>query len=115
MSNEIEYMTRATACGKESNYTLIRDRLSTSTDIRGDYREGYYFSPSTLDWFGSVGFETVAPGASVELQENAPGAQYRAQLWRVGDDGSPSPWFGCYHGSRAQAVACARATARLLA
>lgn len=115
MSDTIEYMTRAMACGEASNYTLISDRLATSTDIRRDYREGYYFSPDTLAWFGSEGFATVAPGATVERQTNAPGAQYRAQVWRESEDGSPSPWFGCYHGSRAQAEECARATAEMLA
>jgi len=112
--SELPYVTHSMACGEEYRYALAGERLSTSTDIRDDYRGGYYFSASTLEWFGSEGFTTVAPGASVELQSNAPTPQYRAEVWREGENG-PEPWFGCYHGSRAQAEQCAKATAAKLA
>ena len=107
---DMNYVTRVTACGEASNYTLAGDRLSTSTDIRADYREGHYFDPSTLRWFGSRNFATVAPGATVELQSNAPGDRYKSTMWRDTDNG-PSPWFGCWHATRREAIACAKATA----
>ena len=111
------YVTEETACGERYDYALMSDRLSDSVDIRADYRSGHYFDPATLRFFGASRFATVAPGASVELQRNAPDGvpQYRAQMWRVGEDGSPEPWFGCRHDSRRAAVACARATAASLA
>ena len=111
------YITEETACGERYDYALMSDRLSDSIDIRADYHSGHYFDPATLRWFGSSHFATVAPGASVELQRNAPDGvpQYRVQLWRVGDDGSPEPWFGCRHDSRREAVACARESAASLA
>lgn len=111
---EMNYTTRLTACGEENRYTLAGEALSTSDDIRQDYREGHYFDPDTLRWFGSRNFATVAPGASVELQTNAPGEdRYRVEVWKDTANG-PSPWFGCRHTTRRAAVACAVATAASL-
>lgn len=110
MTTMTDYVTRVTACGDEHNYTLATDTLSASNDIRRDYREGHYFDADTLRWFGSRNFATVAPGATVELQSNAPGDRYRVQVWRDSESG-PSPWIGCYHATRSEAVSCARATA----
>ena len=115
MSETINYVTRTTACGEANNYIRPEDRLSTSWDVRADYREGHYFDASTLRWFGSRNFATVAPGVSVELQTNAPGDRYKVEAWKVSEDGSPSPWFGCYHATRREAIACAKATAVKLA
>lgn len=111
------HVTKVTACGVEYRYALMSDHLSDSVDIRADYRNGHYFEPSTLRWFGSRNFATVAPGASVELQTNAPDsvAPYKVELWRVGEDGSPEPWFGCRHATRREAIACAKASAASLA
>lgn len=110
---DTNYVTRAMACGVSNNYTLADDRISTSDDIRRDYRDGHYFDDDTLRWFGSRNFATVAPGASVELQSKAPGDRYRAEVWRDTEHG-PSPWFGCWHKTRREATACAIATARSL-
>ena len=73
MSETINYVTRTTACGEANNYIRPEDRLSTSWDVRADYREGHYFDTSTLRW------------------------------------------FGCYHATRREAIACAKATAESLA
>ena len=112
---EMNYRTLSTACGADYAYVLPTDTLSDSTDVRGDYRGGHYFDADTLRWFGSRNFRTVAPGVSVELQANAPGDRYKMELWRVSDAGTPEPWFGCWHATRREAVACARATVAQLA
>jgi hypothetical protein len=103
----------STACGVRFDYATRGDLLSGSRDIRGDYREGHYFDRDTLRWFGSRNFATVVPGVSVELQTNAPGDRYKVELWR-GTDNGPSPWFGCWHATRREAVACARASRELV-
>jgi hypothetical protein len=112
----MKYETVLTACGAEHPYALDGDTLSQSDDIRADYRGGHYFDLATLQWFGSWQFTTVAPGASVELQRNAPDGvgAYRVQLWRNSEHGTPEPWFGCRHDDRTQATACARKTAAAL-
>lgn len=110
------HVTEVTACGEAYDYALMSDRLSNSVDIRADYRNGHYFDPDTLRFFGSRNFATVAPGASVELQTGAPSGvlPYRVQLWREGENGTPEPWFGCRHATRREAVACAKATSASL-
>ena len=112
----ISYSIKHTACGEAYAYARPEDVLSDSCDVRTDYRNGRrsgnYFDDRTLRFFGSRNFETVAPGATVELQTKAPGDRYRVQIWRVGEEGKgPQPWFGCWHATRAGAVKCAKATA----
>lgn len=103
----------STACGVVYEYAAPGDRVSGSVDVRADYREGHYFDPDTLRWFGSRNFETVAPGVSVELQSKAPGDRYKVEVWRD-VDGATQPWFGCWHSTRREAARCARATSVLL-
>jgi hypothetical protein len=111
MTTTTDYVTRAMACGVTYDYALVTDRLSQSDDVRRDYRSGHYFDADTLRWFGSRNFRTVAPGVSVELQTNAPwGGRYKVELWRVEPNGTPGPWFGCWHETRRDAVRCALAT-----
>ena len=108
-----------TACGEAYEWGTSDYTLSDSCDVRTDYRNGrgsgYYFDESTLRFFGSRNFETVAPGVTVELQTKAPAERYRVQVWRVGEEEKgPQPWFGCRHATRASAVRCAKATAKAL-
>jgi hypothetical protein len=115
----IECSTKYTACGEAYDYAWPNEILSDSLDVRTDYqnarRRGHYFSESALRFFGSRNFATVAPGASVELQANAPGDRYKVNVWKVGEEGEgPQPWFGCWHATRAGAVRCAKATAEAL-
>lgn len=115
----IEYSTTYTACGEAYKYVMPGEALSDSGDVRADYesapRRGHYFDAATLRFFGSRNFATVAPGASVELQTNAPGNKYHVEMWKVGEKGEgPQPWFGCNHATRASAVRCAKATAEAL-
>jgi len=111
----VQYVTRTTACGTVDTYTLPTNRLSKSWDIRSDYRGGHYFDPDTLRWFGSRNFDTVAPGASVELQTKYPrDDRYRVQIWRESSDGTPEPWIGCRHTTRRAAIACAKATSQAM-
>ena len=108
---DMGYITRAMACGAEHGYVLPTDQLSESADVRRDYSgNGHYFDRDTLRFFGSRNFATVAPGVSVELQTNAPGDRYKVELWRVEADGTPGPWYGCWHATRRDAVRCALAT-----
>lgn len=115
----LPYSTIETDCGEAYPYALPTDTLAESRDIRADYDHstGHYFAPSTLRFFGSRNFQTVARGASVELQTNAPDAvgRYKVQMWRADDNGQPEPWFGCNHTTRRAATACARATSARLA
>lgn len=112
------YTTVTMACGEGYRYALPTDTLSTSWDIVTDYRNapnsGHYFDADTLRFFGSRNFETVAQGVTVELQTRAPGDRYKVTTWRNDDNGYPDPWAGCWHATRRQAVACAKATAQAL-
>ena len=115
ISTTVDYATLVTACGEEYRYVLPGETLSASDDVRRDYRGGHYFDANTLRWFGSRNFATVVPGVTVELQTNAPGNRYRVTAWYSDDDRTPKPWFGCRHATRREAIACAKATAALLA
>lgn len=114
----MNYQTVSMACGEEYRYMLPGDRVSESWDVRADYenapKRGHYFDRDALRFFGSRNFRTVAPGVSVELQANAPGDRYRVTVW-LDRDGVPEPSHGCYHATRREAVACARATWAALA
>ena len=116
----IKYGSRWTACGTEYRYAIEGEKISNSDDVRSDYEnarlKGHYFDQSTLRFFGSRNFATVAPGVSVELQANAPGDRYKVEVWKVSDDPKEGnqPWFGCWHATRREAVKCAKATAKLL-
>jgi hypothetical protein len=114
METMADCVVMVTACGEEYPYGPQGWTVSSSHDVRADYRNGHYFDPDTLRWFGSRNFETVAAGASVELQTKAPGDRYRVEIWRADDDRSPVPWFGCRHATRREAVRCARATSAML-
>lgn len=114
------YTMRYMACGEQYTYAREGERPSDSNDVRSDYESaslrGHYFDPSTLRFFGSRNFNTVAPGVSVELQDNAPGDRYKVTTWKVSDDPAQGnqPWFGCRHATRREAVRCAKETAELL-
>ena len=114
------YTTRYMACGEQYTYAREGERPSDSDDVRSDYEnarlKGHYFDQSTLRFFGSRNFATVAPGVSVELQANAPGDRYKVEVWKVSDDPKEGnqPWFGCWHATRREAVKCAKETAKLL-
>jgi hypothetical protein len=114
METVSDCMTIVSACGEEYRHATPDEVISASDDVRRDYRNGHYFDTSTLRFFGSRNFATVAPGASVELQTNAPGDRYRVTIWKSGTDRSPKPWFGCRHATRREAVKCARDTSDML-
>lgn len=108
-----DYVTVHTACGEAYDYARMGEMLSDSMDVRSACTMENYFSPDTLRFFGARNFATVAPGVSVELQEKAPGDRYKVTAWRVSGDGA-EPWFGCWHSTRREAVACARRSSALL-
>lgn len=112
---DMNYSTIVTPCGEAYAYALPGDTLSLSEDIRADYRCGFYFSPGAVRFFGMRHFRTVAPGVSVEFQENVPAGvgSYKVTAWRNGEHG-PDVWHGCRHETRREANACAVAMSRAL-
>jgi hypothetical protein len=116
MSHTVEYMSVTSHCGEVFPFIQAGFTVSDSRDIRADYSCGHYFSPGAIRFFGMRYFRTVAPGASVQLQENAPAGvgRYAATVWETRDHGGPNALITCHHETRAAANRCAIATSNAL-